>query len=383
MQQTSVTHTRPNWAEISLSALRSNFLKLQTHVGDGVTLCAVVKCHAYGHGVVKCARALENHGAKWLGVTSTEEGVLLREHDVRTRVLLMTGFFPGEEEDVVRFALAPAVSTEEHLERLEKAAERLGVAAQSVPVHVKVDTGMSRLGVSIPELPKFAQRLKNSRYIKAEGVFSHLASAEVLDAEDAKVQTERFGKAVAVLAAEGVSPRYRHLANSAAVLARPEAWHNMARPGIALYGFEMPAPDGERPTLGLSPVLSWKTRVIALRNVCKGQAVGYNGAYVCKQDSRLAVLAVGYGDGLSRKLSSRGRVIVRDCYAPIVGNVSMDVTIIDVTAIPGVEIGDEVTLIGRTESREVSAMEHARISGTIVYETLCNVSARVPRLYTE
>ncbi len=376
-------HTRPNWAEVSLSNLRKNFEIVRRHISKDVTACCVVKCDAYGHGVVRCAQALEQAGAEWLGVTSTEEGVAVREGHVRSRVLIMTGIWRGEEEEVLRQNLTPAIATIEHIESLERAAKALGRAERSVPVHLKVDTGMSRLGVSVAELPQLLARLRQSPYVVMEGVFSHLASAEVLNAEDAERQRSTFENVVQELSRAGLQPRYRHLANTAATLGRRNAWFNMVRPGIALYGYELPFSGGDVQPLGLKPVLSWKTRIIATRKISTGTPVGYNGRWCASRDTRLGVIPVGYGDGFSRHLSSTGRVIVRGEYAPIVGKVSMDLTMIDLTDIPAAEIGDEVALIGQQGSNSILATEHAGFAGTVVYEILCGLSPRVPRVYTE
>lgn len=377
-------HTRPNWAEVSLPALQHNFRSLRRHTSPQVTLCCVVKCDAYGHGVVRCSQALEQAGAEWLGVTSTEEGVAVREGGVRSRVLIMTGIWRGEEEEVLRRELTPAIATIEHIESLERAAEALGRAEKSVPVHLKVDTGMSRLGLGMRELPEFLARLASSRHVVLEGVFSHLASAEVLDAADAKQQIERFKKVIANVEAAGFHPKYRHLANTAATLGRPETWNNMTRPGVALYGYELPfSGQGKVELLGLQPVLSWKTRIIATRQIEAGTPVGYNGAWKAARATRLGVIPVGYGDGFTRHLSSQGRVLVRGESAPIVGNVSMDLTTIDLTDLPAAEIGDEVVLIGQQGGKSILATEHARFAETVVYEILCGLSPRVPRIYTE
>ena len=376
--------TRPNWAEVSLSALQHNFRCVRDLTSKAVTICSVVKCDAYGHGVVRCSQALEQAGAEWLGVTSTEEAVAVREGGVRSRVLIMTGFWRGEEEAVLRHALTPAIATIEHLESLERAAEALGRPEKSVSVHLKVDTGMSRLGLSINELPSFIARLKESRYVVLEGVFSHLASAEVLDSLDSIKQIAKFSEVIASIEGAGVPIKYRHLANTAATLARPETWNNMARPGVALYGYELPfRGSAEVKPLGLKPVLSWKTRVIATRDIPAGTPVGYNGAWTAKRTTRLGVIPVGYGDGFNRHLSSAGRVVLRGQYAPIVGNVSMDLTTIDLTDIAGAEIGDEVALIGQQGSSSILATEHASFAKTVVYEILCGLSPRVPRIYTE
>lgn len=381
------TRTRPTWVEVSLSTLQHNFRTIQDYVAPGATVCAVVKADAYGHGAVECARALEQEGAVWFGVTSTEEGVELRRAGITSRILLMTGFWRGEEEAVVRHDLTPAVWEWWHIELLEDAAERL--RHETVPVHVKVDTGMARLGLALADLGLFAQMLKDAQHVVPEGLFTHLASSEITDAPNVEAQLARFEDAAQAVIESGLSPVYYHIANSAAIATRPASWKNMVRPGLALYGYFLPflsavtgIPD-QSLELPVKPVLSWKTRIIAVRDVPARTPVGYNGAYVTQSPARLAVLPVGYADGLSRQLSSRGRVIVRDDYAAIVGNVSMDLTTVEITGIPGVDVGDEVILIGQSARRKITAWEHASLAGTIPYEVLCNISKRVPRRYVE
>jgi alanine racemase len=220
-----------------------------------------------------------------------------------------------------------------------------------------------------------------------EGVFSHLASSEVLDADDAAAQIGRFNRTLATLRAAGLEPPLRHLANSAAIAGRPDAWNTMVRPGLALYGYlppfsahggvKLPAP------LAVEPVLTWKARIVSRREMPAGQAIGYNGTYVTKAPSRIAVIAAGYGDGFNRAMSNKGRVIVRDHYAPVVGRVSMDLTMIDVTGVPGAKIGDEVLLIGKSEHCSVTAEDHANWAGTIPYEITCGINWRVPRVYLD
>ncbi len=379
--------TRPNWAEVSLSALRGNFRTLQQHVGAGVTICAVVKCDAYGHGSEACALALEQVGARWFGVTSTDEGVALRDAGVRSRILVMVGVFRGEEEDALRYDLTPTVHRIEDVEAVAAAAARIG-RRDPVSVHLKLDTGMARLGLSLSELDSFVERLRSLPQIELEGVFSHLASSEVLDAADAERQQERFVEAVRTLERNGLRPTFRHLANSSATLGRPNTWFNFVRPGMAIYGYELPLVHRDGTTaeyrpLGLTPAMSWKTRVLSLRNVSAGQALGYNGVYVTPSPARIAVIAAGYGDGLYRRLSPGGYALLRGQRAPILGRISMDLTIVDVTQIPGVEIGDEVVIIGSSGNQRITAVDHARWSGTIPYEILCNLSERVMRHHME
>ncbi|HXU14373.1 MAG TPA: alanine racemase [Terriglobales bacterium] len=378
--------TRPTWAEVSLGTLRENYRMVRDYVGKNVTVCAVVKAYAYGHGAVECAKALQDEGATWMGVTSLDEAIPLREERIDTRVLLMTGFWRGEQEEVVRLALTPTVWEVEHVELMEKAAARLD--ATQHPVHLKVDTGMGRLGATMEELPTVLEALRSASHLKLEGMATHLAASEVLDAPSVAEQLKNFETARRMLRDYGFNPRFVHAANTSAVISHHEAWNTMVRPGLALYGYHLPferagrVVSGRGLKLAVKPVLTWKTRIFSLRDMCAGQALGYGGTYVTKAPSRIAVLPVGYADGLNRGLSAGGRVIVRENYAPIVGRISMDLTLVDVTGIPDIEVGDEVVLLGSADGLSVDAREHAELANTIPYEILCGISKRVPRRYS-
>jgi len=380
------TATRPTWAQVSLENLRYNFGVVQRHIGAGITVCAVVKADAYGHGAVECARALEEEGARWLGVTSLDEAIPLRDAGIRTRILLMTGFWRGEEEEIIRLQLTPTVWEPGQVELLEKAAAGLGLPR--LPVHLKVDTGMGRLGVDPEDLYQVCSALKSSPHLLLEGLSTHLASSEVLDAPSVNDQLQKFEQVRSLLRNEGFDPPLVHVANTGAVISKRESWNTMVRPGIALYGYYLPFEragrevSGSKLRLGVKPVLTWKTRILSLRDVRPNQALGYGGTYVTKAPARIAVLPVGYADGLNRALSSRGRVIVREHYAPIVGRISMDLTLADVTGLPGVSVGDEVVLLGALDGLSVDAREHADLANTNVYEILCAISKRVPRKYS-
>jgi alanine racemase len=380
------TATRPTWAQVSLENLRYNFGVVQRHIGAGITVCAVVKADAYGHGAVECARALEEEGARWLGVTSLDEAIPLRDAGIRTRILLMTGFWRGEEDEIIRLQLTPTVWEPGQVELLEKAAA--GLTLPRLPVHLKVDTGMGRLGVDPEDLYQVASALKASSHLLLEGLSTHLASSEVLDAPSVNDQLQKFEQVRSLLRNEGFDPPLVHVANTGAVIAKRESWNSMVRPGIALYGYHLPFEragrevSGSKLRLGVKPVLTWKTRILSLRDVRANQALGYGGTYVTKAPARIAVLPVGYADGLNRALSSRGRVIVREHYAPIVGRISMDLTLADVTGLPGVSVGDEVVLLGALDGLSVDAREHSELANTNVYEILCAISKRVPRKYS-
>jgi len=382
--------TRPTWAEVSLTALRQNFRVVQKHVGANVTVCAVVKADAYGHGAVECSRALESEGARWLGVTSLDEAIPLREAGILANILLMTGFWRGEEAEIIRLRLTPTVWEPWHIEVMNAAASALGVAQQ--PVHLKVDTGMGRLGVAVEQLPAVLAALKAAKHLMLEGLSTHLASSEIMDAPSVAEQERAFEIARKMVADAGMEPKFVHMANTAAVISRRETWadktgKSMVRPGVALYGYYLPFQRAGREVSGgtlrlpVKPILTWKTRILSLRNFGANQPLGYGATYVTKEPAHVAVLPVGYADGYNRQLSNRGRVIVREHYAPIVGRISMDLTLVDVTGIPGVAVGDEVILLGVGDGLSVDALEHAELANSTPYEILCNISKRVPRRY--
>lgn len=387
--------TRPTWAEVSLTTLRQNFRTVQKHVGAQVTVCAVVKADAYGHGAVECSRALEAEGARWLGVTSLDEAIPLRDAGIRSNILLMTGFWRGEETEIVRLRLSPTVWEPWQIESLDAAAAAQGVARH--PVHLKVDTGMGRLGVGIDHLPEVLEALKRANHLALEGLSTHLASSEIMDAPSVAEQERTFDTARKLVREAGLEPQFVHMANTNAVISRRETWGTvnkgnaqgsaMVRPGVALYGYYLPFQRAGREVSGgtlrlaVKPILTWKTRILSLRDFAANQPLGYGGTYVTKAPAHVAVLPVGYADGYNRQLSNRGRVIVREHYAPILGSISMDLTLVDVTGIPGVSVGDEVVLLGTCDGMSVDALEHARLANSSPYEILCNISKRVPRRY--
>jgi len=379
--------TRPTWAEVSLTTLRKNFLTVQKHVGANVTVCAVVKADAYGHGAIDCSRALEAEGAKWLGVTSLDEAIPLREAGIRANILLMTGFWRGEESEMIRLHLTPTVWEPWHIETLDDAAAAAVMGVARHPVHLKVDTGMGRLGVGIEQLPGVLSALKAAKHLVLEGLSTHLASSEVLDAPSVADQERTFDWARRLVREAGMEPTFVHMANTAAVISRRETWNSMVRPGVALYGYYLPFQRAGREVSGgtlrlpVKPVLTWKTRILSLRDFGANQPLGYGATYVTRAPAHVAVLPVGYADGYNRQLSNRGRVIVREHYAPIVGRISMDLTLVDVTGIPGISVGDEVILLGACEGLSVDALEHAELADSTPYEILCNISKRVPRKY--
>ena len=364
---------RRSWAEVSLGRLRANFRAIRALVGPKIQILAVLKADAYGHGATEVAQALAEEGADWFGVTCVSEAMLLREAGLTQPILLFSGFWPGEEELLFEHRLTPTVFAEPQLQPLDACARKRGVR---LPVHLKVDTGMTRLGIAASELAPFLELLRTCTHLQLEGLYTHLASAEEPSLDQTRQQLELFGSIQQQVNQAGFQPPCIHLANSTALARCPESWGTMVRPGLALYGYQL----WESP-LRVEPVLSLKSRVLSLRWVPKGTAVGYGASYVTPARALIATVGAGYADGVNRALSNRGRALVRGCFATAVGRVSMDFTLLDVTAIPNVEVGDEVVFIGCQGAAQITATEMAECAGTIPYEILCNIGPRVPQLY--
>ena len=387
---------RPVWAEVSLGALKHNLHAIRSHVNPASekratprkVLC-IVKGNGYGHGGPQVARALERFGADWFGVTCTEEGIAVRKAGVKKPVLVLTSFVVGEEPHMLKHALTPVIHRCEQLADLNRAAAR-HAKRKPVTFHLKIDSGMNRLGIAPGDVECFAGQLAKCKHLKLGGIFTHFASSGVfLDSpvgRQTREQEERFYAAIERLKKLGIDPGIVHLANSAAIASRPETWADMVRPGAILYGYHPgyePAElreESERKLL-LQPVMSLRARIISLRNVPAGQGVGYDSQFVTTRPSKIAVLAAGYGDGIHRSLGSKGSVLVRGILSPIVGIVSMDVTMVDVTDVPEVAIGDAVTIYGTAGNEILPANRVARGIGTVTSDLLCAVSARVPRFY--
>lgn len=377
-----------SWVEISGARLVENLRAVQAiaNVDAGAETLGVIKANAYGHDAAIVARVLVDAGVRWLGVADVEEGVRVRGVvGDGVRILLMCGAEDADCKEIVEYGLTPMVWTVEHIAMFERAAERAG---RELRVHLKIDTGMARQGVDLAGVGEVAERLAGSKWVRCEGVMSHLASAEVEGCEATGWQRERFGDALQIVVSKGISPEFLHLAASSGVdegstlgwlreLAEGVGARMMVRPGIALYGYCLPLHTGRSGELRerLKPALTWKTRVIGVREIGAGQAVGYGGTFIAKSLMRLALLPVGYSDGLRREGSSGvgdGWVMVAGQRAAVVGRVSMNLTIVDVTDIAGVAVGDEVVLLGEG----VTADDHARWCGTISYEILCGIRAR-------
>jgi alanine racemase len=387
---------RPVWADVSLSALTHNLHAIRDFVNPKSEkrstprkVMCIVKGNGYGHGGPQVAKALEKAGADWFGVTGASEGEQVRKIGVRTPMLALTSFWPGEEQQLLANRISPAIIRCEQLAAIDSAASCRKFAKRSVGFHLKIDTGMNRLGIAPTDIDCFARQYEKSSRLKLEGVFTHFASSEVFDgpvASQNRHQEESFHQAIERLRALGIDPGLIHLANSAAIASRPETWADMVRPGAILYGYHPGYDPIERRAeaekqLPLRPVMSLRSRIINIRNVPTGEGVGYGSKCVTNRASKIAVIAAGYGDGIHRSLGNTGNVLVRGVLAPMVGIVSMDVTMLDVTDVPGVSLGDVVTIYGTDGSHVLPANLVARAIGTVTSDLLCAVSARVPRIY--
>jgi alanine racemase len=372
---------RPTRAEVNLEALRHNLRMVMRHA-EGKPVYAVLKADGYGHGAPAVARTLERAGAGGFAVALLEEAVELRDAGIRAPILVMGGYYGNAHAEVLAHDLVPVVYDFGQIEGFARLV-RSGVAEGPVDVHLKIDTGMARLGVAMSALPAFAARLAQVADVRVKGLMTHLACADASTPDDLVEQSVRFDEATALLARHGIRPEVRHAANSAALL-RGHARLDLVRPGIALFGIS-PLPEigqGE-----LRQVMRVRTEIVDVRDLATGAPVGYGALWRASRPSRIATIPMGYADGLSRQLTNLGHVLVRGARAPIVGAVSMDLTMIDVTDMPGVEVRDEVVVLGAQEGPLgkgcIGAAEVAEHARTIPWEILTSISRRVPRFYRE
>lgn len=403
--------TRPCWVEISTQALEHNFSFLKQLAEPHAELLAVLKANAYGHGLDICAPAVVRAGARWLGVNSVEEGAAARAacqavaqpdpsegHGITPQILIIGGVFKGQGTAVIEHGLTPVVWEPWQLDELEAAARAAGIPPALLPVHLEMDTGMSRQGVSTGNLAPILSRFTPASPLRLDGVMTHLFAADEADGRVSAEQLSKLNEALNRIELAGQYAEWLNVGNSPALLSgQPQAIAEMAarhgmkamiRPGLALYGLAPrfdPDFDGVPPqTLlaaraALKPVLEWKSQVVSVRQIEAGATIGYNGTFVATEPMRVALVAVGYADGLDRKLGNRFDLLVRGKRAPIVGRISMDQTVIDVTEIEGVEPGDEVVILGLQGDERITAYDHAEAADTIPWEVFTRIGARVER----
>jgi alanine racemase len=391
--------TRPCWVEIRTRALEEDFRFLAGLAAPHAELLAIVKADAYGHSLSVCAPAVVRAGARWLGVASVEEGVAARALCPEARVLVIGGVFPGQGVEVLKHNLTAVAWEPYQLDELEAAAHAVGAPAGSVPVHLEIDTGMSRQGASPDALAPLLARFTPESALRLEAVMTHLFAADEADGTVTAEQLARLDEALGRIASAGLFTDWLSVGGSAALLAGQAstiaamaARHGMRamiRLGLALYGlipYFDPQFEHEEPALlaaaraALQPVLTWKTRVTGVRAIPAGAVVGYNSTFVATEPMRVALLAVGYADGLDRRLGNRFSLLVGGQRAPLVGRISMDQAVLDVTEIPGVEPGSEVVILGSQGGENLTAFDHARASGTIPWEVFTRIGQRVPRI---
>jgi alanine racemase len=364
---------------ISRDRIARNYRAVRAVVGPHVEVAAVVKADAYGHGALEVSRIVIGEGAKWLAVSSVEEGVTLRRHGIAARILVMGGFLPHESPAVTEFDLTPAVHSLEQIAQVNRLAQTAG---KKVRYHLKIDSGMGRMGTRA-SAAEIAGALAAAPHAQLEGLMTHFASAADYTRPQTDEQLAYFDAVTAHLRQAGIHPGYLHTSSTIAVgYGRRTGWHEMVRTGHALYGYVSPA-RGEAPPqlLDVQPALTWKAKLMAVKDLPEGALVGYGGTFRTPRPMRIGVLGAGYADGIFHRLSNRGKVIADGQITSILGTISMDLTTIDLSHTTALAPGDDVTLLGTEGDARLEAPEIARVAGTISYNILCSISARVKRVY--
>ncbi|MFH1009159.1 MAG: alanine racemase [Candidatus Latescibacterota bacterium] len=369
---------RPTYAQVNLKAIRSNLQEVRSEVGPVPKILVAVKANAYGHGLEQVAKTVLEAGADMLGVAFLEEGIQLRRLGIGAPILILGSELPERAGEIVRWGLRTTVCTYPLALALSEAAREQD---RKVPVHLKVDTGMGRIGLKTGEILTFLEAISELDALVLEGIYTHLPVADALGERYTLAQIRRFGEVVRKIRAQGIRIPLAHCANSAAVIRYPEAHMDMVRPGVMIYGLEPFRGAGYQ--IQLKPALALKSHVCFLKTVRAKTAIGYGRTFIAEKQSRIATIPLGYGDGFSRNLSNRGQVLIHERRARIVGNICMDQMMVDVTDIKGIRVGDEVVLIGEQGAARISAEEVARLCGTINYEVVCALAQRVPRVYVD
>jgi alanine racemase len=364
------------WVEIDLAALTHNVKQLKNLLSPHTQLMAVVKADAYGHGAIAVSQTALQAGASWLGVATIPEGIELREAGIEAPILLLGATnTPAQVKAIAQWHLQPTICTAKQALIFS---EVLVSINQSLPVHAKLDTGMSRLGTSWEEATEFVQLVKRLPNLKLASIYSHLATADSPDTAVMKEQHQRFKRAIAQIQTAGINPRRLHLANSAAALADPDLHYDLVRVGLATYGL-YPAPNLQN-IVDLKPAMQVKARVTQVKTIEAGTGVSYGHQFVAGRQTQIAVVGVGYADGIPRNLSNKMQVLIRGQFVPQVGAVTMDQLMLDVTDIPDLEVGEVVTLLGKDGENKISADDWAATLGTISWEIICGFKHRLPRV---
>ena len=363
---------RPTIAYIDTFALRDNFNLIKNIVGSKVKIISVVKANAYGHGIIPVSKVLEKAGTDFLAVAIAEEGVKLREAGIKKPILLLGGIPPEQINEIVKYNLIPVVYDTRNLQELSKAAFKL---KRKIKFHLKVDTGMGRLGVKVKDALKLIDGIVNFKGLEMTGVLSHFATSDSPDFDYAEYQFNNFKAVINKVKGNSL---LKHMANSAAIFLNKNFHFDAVRPGISLYGIN--PFDGKR-NLSLKPVMTLKTKILSIKQLKKGESVSYGRTYKTTRNTKMAVIPIGYGDGYHRLLSNKGEVIIKGNKLPIIGIICMDLLMVDITDVKGANSSDEVILIGKSGNNEISAATLAKSAGTIPYEIFTSINSRVPREY--
>ena len=367
------------WAEIDLGAVRENISRIRNRLGRGVKLLAVVKADAYGHGMSRISRAALDAGVNWLGVSNIYEALMLRKAHPNAKILILSVGMAGHAQALVRYTITPVICSHEMLDAVSRAALK---AEKKVDIHIVVDTGMGRIGVWYERAFDFIKKAARVRGVRLQGLCSHFACAADRDLSFTKLQLDRFRGVIRKCAKAGIRFPLTHIANSGAILGLPSTSFTLVRIGIMMYGV-YPSREVIK-SIPITPALTLKTEICFLKDVPKGRSISYCRSYITYRDTKVATIPIGYGDGYCRLLSNRGEVLVRGQRAPIIGNITMDQTLIDVGHIPGVKVGDEVVLVGRQGDNEITVNEIADLTGTIPYDVMCAMGKQVQhRIYRE
>src|SRR3989339_1291653 len=367
---------RPTWVEIDLNALKHNLLAIKKQVGQHVKIMGIVKADAYGHGDYEVSRVLLNNSVEMLGIAILEEGIMLREKGIESPLLILGGIFEEQIDDVIQYNLTPTAYDLKLADMLSKKANYFN---KIVKVHVYVDTGMGSIGMKYNKAVEFVKSLEDMKNLFIDGIYTHCSCSDEKESECTNLQIKRFRDILAALDTLKVCIPLRHMANSGAILGYPESYFNMVRPGLSLYGL-YPSEDISR-DIGIRPVMSFKTRIIHIKDMESGDVVGYGRTYSITKPTRVATLPLGYDDGYNRLLSNQGNVIIKGRKSSIIGRVCMDQCFVDVTNIKDVSVGDEVVLYGSQGQETIPIESIAKQLNTIPYEVTCSISKRVPRIY--
>ena len=389
-----MTENRATFAEINLDSFRHNLHSIKSLIGPDVGTMAIIKADAYGHGAIQCARAATKEQVNYIGVGIIQEAIELRENGITSPILILGGIYPNEIEDLIKYNLSTSLSSSVIASAISKKAEQ---ANKSIGVHIKVDTGMGRLGIQPEDFISLLNNVITCKNLKIDGLFTHFSSADEEDPETTHHQISIFLNVLKKLRTTNFSKMTNeidhilfHSANTAGLLRFPESRFDLVRPGISLFG-SFPSPTvasvfdsltNENQGTKLRPVMNWKTKIIQIQTLRKGVPISYGGRYVTKNDrTRIATIPVGYADGLSRRLSNNMELLVKETRVKQVGTICMDMCLIDVTSLPDVKMGDEVVIFGSQGNGQIKVEELATKADTIPYEILCGVGKRVPRIY--